>query len=161
MIKNLTGQIYKDTNIKLILANQDASRHDLPFATYNITSPYIKDVGYANITYEDTGDKLIKKRDEQYKITISFIIHAGSEETAIDLANKVRQWFLFYGEDYIRDLNIAVVSVGNVENRTTFMVDTYEYRHGFDVQLRLSDEQAREVEYFDKIEINGGRLNVE
>ena len=86
-------------------------------------------------------------------MTVSFQIYAEDEETTIDLTNKVRQWFLFYGLDFIQSQNVAVVTVGDIENRTTFLVDSYEYKYGFDVQLRLSDQQMKEVDYFDKVRI--------
>lgn len=151
-IKNLITQLYQNTGLRIIKANTTAPVPPLPYGVYNVTSPYIKDAGMENEAYIDNGDSLTAKREEQYKVTISFNIYAKDDETTIDLAMQVRQWFLFYGRDFIQSQNNAVVSVGNIENRTTFLVDSYEYKHGFDVQLRLSDEQTMEnIDYFDKI----------
>lgn len=152
-IKALISQIYKNTGIRVIQANQNAPKPPLPYGVYNITSPYIKGVGMEDLsTYEDeTG--LYQRRFEQYLVTLSFNLYAPTNETAIDLALQVRKWFLFFGQAFIEGQNIAVASVGNVENRTTFLVDSYEYKHGFDVQLRLTDEMIRQVDWIEFVEI--------
>jgi hypothetical protein len=149
-IKSIIGRIYQDTGIRVIQANLTAPTPSLPYGVYNITSPYIKGVGRENVsTYEDeTG--LYLKRTEQYQVTISFNLYAKDSETTIDLATQVRKWFLFMGEEFIQEQNIAVIEAGNIENRTTFLVDSYEYKYGFDVQLRLSEEATRKIEnYFE------------
>ena len=151
MINTIISKLYQDTKIRVIQANQTAPMPPLPYGVYNITSPYIDDVGMADVSYIDTGPSLQKKQVDQYKQTISFNFFAVDNETTMNLAKQVRQWFLFFGEDYIQSQNIAVVSVGNIENRTTFLVDSYEYKFGFDVQLRLSEELIKEVDYFDRI----------
>jgi hypothetical protein len=149
-IKSIIGRIYQDTGIRVIQANLTAPTPPLPYGVYNITSPYIKGVGREDVsTYEDeTG--LYLKRTEQYQVTISFNLYAKDSETTIDLATQVRKWFLFMGEEFIQEQNIAVIEAGNIENRTTFLVDSYEYKYGFDVQLRLSEEATRKIEnYFE------------
>jgi hypothetical protein len=150
-VKSLTTRIYQDTGIRVVEANQkDAPIPSLPYGVYNITSPYIKGVGREDVsTYEDeTG--LYLKRTEQYQVTISFNLYAKDSETTINLATQVRKWFLFMGEEFIQEQNIAVIEAGNIENRTTFLVDSYEYKYGFDVQLRLSEEATRKIEnYFE------------
>lgn len=152
-IKSLISQLYKDTQIRVIQANTTAPTPPLPFGIYNVISSYIKDAGREDITtYEDeTG--LYLKRSEQYQVTLSFSFYSNTTETTIDQANKVRQWFLFLGQEFIEEQNIAVVEVGNTENRTTFLVDSYEYKHGFDVRLRLSTEQSRLIDWVETVTI--------
>jgi hypothetical protein len=154
-IKTLISQIYKDTGIRVIQANQSAPTPPLPYATYNITSPYIKGTGREDITYHENNGELYQKRTEQYRVTLSFNLYAANNETTIDLAYQVRKWFLFLAQEFIEEQNMTVANVGNIENRTTFLVDSYEYKHGFDVQLRLTDEQSRIVEWFNQIELKG------
>jgi hypothetical protein len=154
-IKDMIAKAYQDTGLRIIQANTTAPKPPLPYATYNITAPYVKERGKENISVYNDGNNNYLKRDEQYKITISFNVYSDKTETTIDWAMKLRQWFLFFGLDFIRDLNIAVVDVGNIENRTTFLVDSYEYKHGFDVQLRLTDEQVRPIETIETISLGG------
>jgi hypothetical protein len=150
-IKSLISQLYKDAGIRMIQANQTAPKPPLPYGVYNITSPYIKGAGREDISYFEDGAGFFQKRTEFYRVTLSFNLYADANETAIDLAIKVRQWFLFFGEDFIRNRNIALYEVSNIENRTAFLVDSYEYKHGFDVQLRLTEELIKEADYFDQL----------
>jgi hypothetical protein len=154
-IKDMIAKAYQDTGLRIIQANTTAPKPPLPYATYNITAPYVKEKGRGNISIYNDGNNNYLKRDEQYKVTLSFNVYSDKTETTIDWAIKLRQWFLFFGLDFIRDLNIAVVDVGNIENRTTFLVDSYEYKHGFDVQFRLTDEQVRPIETIDTISLGG------
>ncbi|WP_051291495.1 phage neck terminator protein [Fictibacillus gelatini] len=152
-IKEIIAQIKKDTGLQIVKANMTAPQPLLPYGVYNITSPFVKDRGKGSIMQSPNGTE---KRTEQYKFTISFNIFAVDNETTIDLAHKVHQWFLFLGQEFIQDRNMAVVSVGNIENRTTFLIDNYEYKHGFDVIFRATDEQVRQItETIETINIGG------
>lgn len=150
-IKAINRQLRSDTGINVIQANGKGTLPPLPFGVYNITSPYIKGLGRENTEYLAAETELQEKRTEQFRTTLSFNLYGTSNETAIELALQVRQWFLFYGEEFLNDQNVAVAEIGNVENRTTFLVDSYEYKHGFDVQLRLTDEQIKSIDYFNQI----------
>jgi hypothetical protein len=155
-IKSLITRIYQDTGIRVVEANQNgATTPPLPYGVYNITSPYIKGVGMGDISTYDDGTELHLKRTEQYQATISFTLYANDTETTINLTRQVREWFLFMHGDFIQSQNIAVVDVGNVENRTTFLVDSYDYKYGFDVQFRLTDEQIRPIDWFDTVKLKG------
>ncbi|MDE3837934.1 hypothetical protein C0966_00735 [Bacillus methanolicus] len=154
-IERIMLQIFREIGIRIIPANQTTPKPPLPYGVYNITSAYIKDRNRGNIsTYQD-GEVAYEKRTEPFKMTISFNFYNETNETTIELAMQVRRWFLFLGSDFIQEQNIAVVNVGNIENRTTFLFDSYEYKHGFDVQLRLTDEQIRAIETIEKVNIGG------
>ncbi|RYI25197.1 hypothetical protein EVU96_24850 [Bacillus infantis] len=150
-IKQIIARIKSDTGISIVQANSNgAPKPPLPYGVYNITSPYIKGVGREDLSVYEDENGLYQKRTEQYRVTLSFNLYGNSNETTIDLALKVRKWFLFLGQDFIEEQNIAVTDIGNIENRTTFLVDSYEYKQGFDVQLRLTDEQVRVVDWIEK-----------
>lgn len=151
MISNIIAKLYQETKIRIVEANQLAPKPPLPHGVYNITSPYIDDVGMEDVSYTNADSSLQEKMQGQYKITVSFNFYASSNFETIDVAKQVRQWFLFFGQEFIQSQNIAVVSIGNIENRTTFLVDSYEYKYGFDVQLRLSEELLKDVDYFDRV----------
>lgn len=155
-IKDMIARIKQDTGITIIKANTTYKPPPLPYAVYNITSSYIKERGRGSVTQysDDTGS--YEKRSEQYRMTISFNVYAEDNETTMELAFKLHQWFLFLGQTFLQDNNIAVYQVGNIEDRTTFLVDSYEYKHGFDVQLRATDEQIRQLtETIEKVNIGG------
>ncbi|KZE68058.1 hypothetical protein AWM68_17230, partial [Fictibacillus phosphorivorans] len=143
--KEIIAQIKKDTGVPIVKGNTKNKPPELPYGIYNITSPYIRGRGQGVITQfnNDTGN--YEKRAEQYKFTVSLSFFAEDNETTIDHAMKVRQWFLFLGKNFITERNLAVVRVENIANRTTFIVDDYEYKHGFDVQFRATDEQIKQI----------------
>jgi hypothetical protein len=155
MIKQLIANIYQATNLRIIQANQKAKTPKLPYVVYNVTSPYIKGVGLPEVnTYEDeTGFYL--ERTEQYMLTVSFTFYGDDYNEVTEHARKVRTWFDFQGFDQLNNLNLVVSTLGNIENRTTFLVDSYEYKCGFDVQLRATDEQRSTVEWIRNIETDG------
>ena len=150
VIKTLISQVFKDTGIRVVKANTTDPIPTLPYAVYNTTSSYIKDVGQGNETYEDIEDGLIAIKSEQYKMVLSINVYALDDETAIQKAMILRNWFTFHGTSFIQKQDVAIAMVGNVENRTTFLVDSYEYKHGFDVQLRLTDKQMKEIDYIEE-----------
>jgi hypothetical protein len=154
-IKDMIARIKQDTGITIIKANTTYKPPPLPYGVYNITSSYVKERGRGAITQyaDDTGS--YEKRSDQYRMTISFNVYAEDNETTMELAFKLHQWFLFLGSTYLQDNTLAVYQVGNIEDRTTFLVDSYEYKHGFDVQLRLTDEQVRAIETIEKVNIGG------
>ncbi|NNV04668.1 hypothetical protein [Brevibacillus sp. MCWH] len=154
-IKNMIAKIKADTDITIIQANQTAPKPPLPYAVYNITAPYVKDRGQPNMTPQERDGELYLNYEEQYLTTISFNVYADKNETTIDNAIKLRQWFLFVGQEYLQDNGIAVVNVGNIENRTTFLVDSYEYKHGFDVQLRMTQNIEVKTDWFDTVNFKG------
>lgn len=155
IIKSMIAKAYQDTGLRIIQANTTAPKPPLPYAVYNITAPYVKDRGQPNVMTRDAGEELYLQYEEQYLTTISFNVYADKNETTIDNAIKLRQWFLFFGQDFLQENGIAVVNVGNIENRTTFLVDSYEYKHGFDVQLRMTQTAEAQVDWFDKVTFKG------
>lgn len=155
IIKSMIAKAYQDTGLRIIQANTTAPKPPLPYAVYNITSPHIKDRGQPNMTPQERDGELYLNYEEQYLTTISFNVYADKNETTIDNAIKLRQWFLFVGQEYLQDNRIAVVNVGNIENRTTFLVDSYEYKHGFDVQLRMTQNIEVKTDWFDTITFKG------
>lgn len=155
VIKSMIEKIKADIGITVIQANQKGEIPPLPYAVYNITAPYVKDRGQPNVTTRDADEELYLQYEEQYLVTISFNIYADKNETTIGNAIKLRQWFLFVGQQYLQDNGIAVVNVGNIENRTAFLVDSYEYKHGFDVQLRMTQTAEMPTEWFNKVTFKG------
>jgi hypothetical protein len=125
-----------------------------PHATYKFTSSYIKDVGMSEEWAEASEDTYVLKQQETFKVALSITAYAADSDASFDLAMTLREWFQFYGQDDLEAANIAVVNLGNVDNRDAFVVDEYERRNGFDVILRVSKELSMDVGYIEKVEIN-------
>jgi len=155
IVKQMIVQAIRSVDFEIIPTHTTKPPPPLPYATYNITAPYIQERGHPNITAKERGGELYQYFEVQYLITISFNVYADKNESTIDQTMKLRQWFLFLGQDFLQDSGIAVVSVGNIENRTTFLVDSYEYKYGFDVQLRMTQTTEVKSDWFDKVTFKG------
>lgn len=153
-IKSIIRELRSHTGINVIQVNQNGDMPDLPYATYNITSAYTKGTGREDITHHDIGDDLVQRRFNEVKFTLSINSYGSTEETAIENANAIRKWFLFYADEFMREINATVIDVGTLENRSAFLVDSYEYKRGFDVQLRFTEIDEASVDYFDKVELH-------
>lgn len=152
-IKSIICELSSYTGVQVIRVNQNGDIPEFPYATYNITSAYTKGIGREDTAYHDTGTELVQKRSNEVTFILSVNSYAEDEETAIESANAIRKWFLFYADEFMREINAAVIDVGSLENRSAFLVDSYEYKRGFDVRLRFTETDAYSVDYFDKVEL--------
>lgn len=158
VLKAMIGKIELDTGVLIVKADQEGAQVPaLPYAVYKVTTPYVKGRGRGAVTqYADDSGNAFEVFTEQPLTTISLNVFADDVDEARELAIQIRNWFTFAGEIYLQDQDIVVRNAGNVENRTTHLIDHYEYKHGFDVQLRTEEEQARLItESIDTIEIGG------
>jgi len=144
VLKKIIGQLEQHTGITFVKADQEgAVQPPLPYALFKVTSPYIKErnAGFYNL-YEADGVQYERFQGE-HLFTVSFNAFAKNQEEALAHAVKIHRWFLFHGESFVQDQGLAVVNVFNIENRTTHLVDHYEYKYGFDVQLRAAFEELK------------------
>lgn len=138
--------------VPIIEADQEGKKPDGPHAAFKITSPYIKGVGQAEEIPIQTETTYQLKRIESYKITISFTAFDKDLDGSLDLAQKIHDWFAFYGSDTLGANDIVVVNQTAVDNRDAFVIDGYERRNGFDVVLRVTRELVRDIDYIEHID---------
>lgn len=138
-------------NIPIIEADNIGPRPHGSHATFKFTNPYGKDVGRSVEVYED-GQMI---RQDSYKTTISFNAYDLDDDVSRELAQKIYDWFDFFGEVDLMTANIAVVELTNVLNRDAFVVENYERRNGFDAIIRVSRELARAANEIERIETTG------
>ncbi|OES45231.1 phage neck terminator protein [Domibacillus iocasae] len=147
--KNLIALLEKHTGVTFVKADQEgAVQPPFPYVVYKITSPYIKErnAGFSS-PYEEGGIQYDRFQG-QHLFTVSFNAFADDQEAAMNYAFQVHRWFLFYGQEAVSEQNFAVVNVFNIENRTTHLIDHYEYKYGFDVQLRAAFEELKALDTF-------------
>lgn len=137
--------------VPIIAADQTGDKPDGPHATFKITSPYIKGVGQPEQTAIQ-GDTFKIQYAESYKIIYSFTAYDFDDDASMDLAQKIHDWFAFFGSDHLDNNNIVVAEQSGVGNRDAFVVDGYERRNGFDVTLRVTRELINDSEYFTTVE---------
>lgn len=66
---------------------------------------------------------------------------------------KAISYFKHAGQDDFLALGVAVVDVGQAQDRTTLLVDEAARRVGFDVQIRYTRIDERETASIEKIKI--------
>jgi hypothetical protein len=152
-LKNIIiPEIASFCDVPVIEADQIGERPSGPHATFKVTSPYLKDVGQAEQIMHQNGENLQLKHVESYKIVVSFTAYAMDSDTSFDLAQKIHDWFAFYGSDVLDSNDIVVVEQTAIQNRDVFLIDDYERRNGFDVTLRVTKEMVKNIDWFDKVE---------
>lgn len=151
-IKSIRRQLANDCNVNIIRADQPGDLPKLPYATYKIIGDR-SGTGQDDVSYVSKTDTLEETRVEERNTTISFNCYGTSHDESLATATKLRKWFVLDGPIYLDEINVAIANIPDVQNRTTFLVDAYDEKWGFDVILRYLDIDAREVDYFDKVEI--------
>lgn len=151
LIKLIRAQASTGVGLTIIRADQTGELPDLPYATYKIISGR-KGAGRENIEHADYGNRLIEQRSQERNATISFNVYGASHDNAYETAEALRKWFEFKGEESLEQLNVSIVSVEDVTNRSVFLVNAYDEKYGFDVIIRYLDNDELEIDYFDRVE---------
>jgi len=151
LIKAIREQLATDYNLTIIRADQTGDVPALPYVTYKIISDH-KGVGRESVEHIDGENQLIEQRSQERNATISFNVYGTSHDNAYEMAKQLRKWFEWRGSLFLEEINIALVSVSTVDNRSVFLVDAYDEKYGFDVIIRYIDSDEFEIDYFDKVE---------
>ncbi|OAH53082.1 hypothetical protein AWH48_12040 [Domibacillus aminovorans] len=153
MIEVLTAH----TGVLIVKADQQgAEQPPLPYGQYKVTSPHIKGRGRGHITQYTEAETEYERLTTQPLMVISFSFFHTDEDSSRELAVLAHGWFQFAGALYFVDEGTAIAHIGNVENRTTHIVDHYDYRHGFDVQILSEHHIDRVMEWIEKANITQG-----
>ena len=72
---------------------------------------------------------------------------------AEDLAEKAAAYFLHTGYDDFLKLGVAVVDIGQVQPRTTLVIDEAARRYGFDVRIRYTRQDTRRISTVETVQI--------
>lgn len=117
-----------------------------PFITYTVTSPYLQ-IGMDEEYTEQVNSVMIQNRHVfHYERVFSFTIVAKEEGEAMDYCMRAIRYFRNAGVQELKDKGIVVVEVTNITARDNFITIDYDRRYGFDVRIRLADEEVREKE---------------
>ncbi|MFJ7891299.1 LIC_12616 family protein [Lysinibacillus xylanilyticus] len=152
LVKLIRNQLATDTDLTIIRADQPGDLPKLPYATYKVLG-HRKGVGQEDISYRDEPNAHVEKRVEERNATISFNCYGTTHDNAYEIAEKLRKWFVRGGSFYLDEIDVVIIDVSEVDNRTTFLIDAYDEKWGFDVIIRYLDMDENEVDYFDKAEV--------
>ena len=132
-------------NLLVIQSSTIGDMPKYPFITYTVTSPYLK-VGFDEEYTEEVNSTYQNRHVLHYERVFSFTIVSKDEDEAMDLCVKAIRYFSNDGVLELKDKNIVIVEITNVAARDNFITIDYDRRYGFDVRIRLADEEVRETE---------------
>ena len=166
MIKKLREtfikELNKETNLLIVQTDNNFKKPKYPYYSYKFIT-LRQNVGEAGV-YKESFDKSLDPRfkydlvttlEFQPKVIMSFNCYSDDEFEVEDYILKAWEWFKLKGRRILSDENIVVVDVGDIADRTVFLVDNYEYRKGFDVEFRVLHEFSDRSETIEEHIING------
>ena len=148
----------------VVLADQVQPEATFPFVIYSVTAPYIPGNTMGDYRTLPDGEDSTVVRRVMPTATFSFTccsmnrmgeggtFVSGADE-AYELADEAMGWFLHTGYMDVSALGITVVEVGQVQDRTTLVIDEAARRFGFDVQIRYTREDTLNVSSIKKVTI--------
>lgn len=133
----------------VIQAETTGQQPPYPFIAIKQTSPAIG-VGQPAIFTGNSTQTI----EQDYEMVLSLTAYSDAIESATDLANKARIYFLGKGTIELSDVYIAIVDVLPATNRDVFLTIEYERRIGFDVRLRVRDTETYNIEVIEQVTVN-------
>jgi hypothetical protein len=149
---NLVAAIQAHTGSLIIPQDSEGERPEGKHATYKITSTGGPAAGRETTLYIPGPDALVMQSEKEERLTISFTAYSFDADESFALAEQIREFFAFYGEDVLRANNAVVDELTEVDNRDEFLIDEYERKNGFDVIIRILREFQRSVDFFENVE---------
>lgn len=113
-----------------------------PYATVLPTSKV-----FVNKDHYDEQRQYERYQVRQFEQTLSINVY-GKNDTVnmyaepLRLASEIRRWFNIHGYYKLQELDIVLIDIGTVSNRTTYVADSYDYKVGFDVTLRMTQTDS-------------------
>lgn len=136
--------IKADTGKPVVPQNNTNDMPAYPFCTYTITSPYLS----VSSSYED------ETLNETVEMVISltwcakdlFEAATYTQRTAAGLKHQKNRQIL-------TENGITIVKCLNFGNRDTFLSIDTEFRNGFDLRIRVSSSDTREMDFIRDVNI--------
>ena len=133
----------------VVLSGQIAEKPTFPYCYYSVLSSRTSNhaFGYIGVRSDEDGYNL--QRTEPVSATMSFTFcgqdregdnanYIFGEDEALNLADKAHGYFLLNAHNIHTDKGDVVISnVGNVVNRSSFLVEDTVRRYGFDIRFNF------------------------
>ena len=128
----LISSLWDYIGCPVILSNQVQPEAEPPFCIYTVTAPYIPDGGMGDYEIADVAEGVKISRLEMPSATFSFTFCSqnrtaengsavNGEDEAWAVADKAISYFKHAGQDDFLALGVAVVDVGQAQDRTTLL----------------------------------------
>lgn len=137
----------KQTGNVVINLNSGGDMPKGPFLTYDFSSLLDGARGFPVIIQD--GNKQIST--ETVNFTVSFLSYAPSVSASVKNAMLARDWFRGSGRLPLKDMNVVLVELGDIQNRDVKIGNEWERRQGFDVELRTLDIVEFDFDAIDRI----------
>lgn len=124
----------EEKDCRLIWANPHAPTPPKPYGVFNMTAR-VSDYRDAI----ETAERLDRYEHRQITQTVSLTFRGRNNDMlreANDIAEHARRWLSLWGEPVLSRNNLVVHELGQINDRTTFIVDSFDYKVGFDVTFR-------------------------
>ena len=151
-IKQLQLQLHKHMFTRhkcmVIFADSNADAPKKPYATLKVS--YVQPE-----TFNERNDKVYvevdnihglqkgwhKRRMVFEQIRISVTVYDKGDDYGVNLhsitlVNHIQDWFSVYSERLMEQADAALLSVGEPTDRSVHIADSYDYKMGFDVDIR-------------------------
>ncbi len=132
-------------NLLVIQSSTIGDMPKYPFISYTVTSPYLR-LGQDEEYTEEVNSTYQNRHVLHYERVFSFTIVSKDEDEAMDKCMQAIRYFRNDGVLELKDKGITIVEISNVQARDNFITIDYDRRYGFDVRIRLADEEVRETE---------------
>lgn len=157
-IKNAIAQgLYDYTGDLVVSADRKQKKPPYPFISLKFQNVLTNVPDYPSETIFPDGEELKVTQVMNPNMTLSITCIGEYEQDAIDLALHAYGWFKTAGYYELEQQNVVVASLEPITNRNIVLGEVeYEYRHGFDVRLRVNGELTYAVNSIDRVEVNKG-----
>lgn len=148
--------IYNDTGLMIVDTDNNEKKPKYPFYSFKILSSPLSPNQVGAMEVKAGEDIIEESLVMDSNMIISFNAYSDKVRDSHKFVLKAWEWFKFKGYHYLSDRDIVVVNLSNIQDRTITIVDKFEYRQGFDVELRVLHQIDRELETIETYKIEGG-----
>lgn len=156
----IVDKLYQYTERLVVPTDGEGKRPEYPFLSYKVTTLYNPPPNQGNhhkglIESSDNRfeNDILETLEIQFSSTISFNAYSEDIIECQALAKKAYDWFKFVGYRDLKEINVIVIDVDPITDRSLLMVDNYEYRYGFDVRIRAAHFIERRIETIEEYSI--------
>lgn len=155
--------VNKYTGLKVVDTDNNFRRPKKPFYSYKIISINTNANGEGNYS-SDFPKSLNSQFKHDYRekvelhpqVVISFSCYSDDIAECLEKTYLAWDYFNHVGNDLLALDNIVVVRTEDITDRTIVFGDRYEYRYGFDVELRFLHEIERRRETIETYKFKRG-----
>lgn len=134
---------------------QNAPRPELPYFTFNMTTPAAKE-GDDHDTYIGDGTTTTRNRGGQRRMVVSFNCFARDTDESLTLMSTLQGSFdLRSVQAELRKYGIAVWTIGSVADLTTLLQTGYEARTQMDVNFGVASNLVEDLGTVEEVQGEG------